>query len=427
MDSATINQLTRFHEWFMVNQVADKELYLIGAMAFLALITIIISKKFKIPIVVGYVFLGIILSPDIVGLLPVSTLQIEWYEFSISALNYIPNIALTFIAFTIGSELSIRMIRRLGKSIAAITIIQGLAAYGLVVLAVWLVGQPLYIALLLGAIASATAPAATVMVLEEYNAEGPLTSMIMAVVGIDDALALLIFSLTKPLALMLHFGDRSYSFETAIVHPMIEITLSIALGLILGYISQRYIVEIENKSKKIMALVSTLIGSSAVALFFNLSPLLTNMSVGFAFRNFPRRNPGIQKYVDTMTTPLYALFFILAGTEIRFGGVFSKTFLFVAGAYLLARVIGKYGGSYLGALLSGSSDTIRNYIGLGLFPQSGVAIALAYIVQRELASTPDVGLLIFNTLLVTAAITEIFGPLATRYAIKQAGELNEIP
>src|SRR6056297_2112226 len=108
MNLETVEQLQNFHEWFMVNQVADKELYLIGAMALLALITIIISKKFKIPIVVGYVFLGIMLSPDIVGLLPVNTLQIEWYEFAISALNYIPNIALTFIAFTIGSELSIR-------------------------------------------------------------------------------------------------------------------------------------------------------------------------------------------------------------------------------------------------------------------------------------------------------------------------------
>lgn len=426
METTIVHKLQELQEWFLVHQVANKEIYVIALLIFLAYLTVLFTKKMKAPIVVGYVFLGILLSVDIIQALPfLSEVQKEWYMFTLESFGYITNIALAFIAFTIGSELSVKLLKNLGKNIAIVVFLEAVGAFSLVTLAIIVMGQPVYVALLLGAIASATAPAATVMVLKEYEAEGPLTSMIMAVVGIDDALALTIFSLIRPIAFIIYSGEGEISIMNSLVHPLLEITGSILIGLAVGYISQKYILTFENKTKKIMTIVSTIVGGAAVSILFNLSPLITNMSIGFAYRNFTRKNPGIEDYMDTLTTPLYAMFFVLAGTEIQLGSILSGGFLTIAFTYIIARVIGKVGGSYLGGMLTDAPDKIKKYVGLGLFPQSGVAIALAYTVQKQFASAPDVGLLVFNTLLFTAALTEVIGPLATKYAITKAGEVGQ--
>lgn len=427
MELEIVNKLRELQDWYMLNQVGNKEIYLVAILITLAFFTVLIAKKIKSPIVVGYVFLGILLSVDLVNLLPfLSQAQKQWYEFTLETFNYITNIALAFIAFTIGSELSIKMLKSMGKNIIIIVLLESIGGFGLVTLSVYyILGQPIYIALLLGAIASATAPAATVMVLQEYNAEGPVTSMIMAVVGIDDAIALTIFSLIRPIAMMQYSGKGNISVINSLGRPLLEISLSIVIGLIIGYISQKNIIEFEDKTKKIMTIISTIIGGSAIAIYFNLSPLITNMSIGFAYRNFASKNPGIDKYMDTLTTPLYAMFFILAGTEIRFSSIIAGGFFIIALVYIIARIIGKVGGAYLAGIITDAPDMIKKYVGLGLFPQSGVAIALAYSVQKQFASDPQIGLLVFNTLLLTAALTEVIGPLATKYAVKQAGEIRE--
>ncbi len=425
-ESEIINKLAGLEHWLTSVRFSEKELFLLGFFVFIALLVVLLSKKYKIPIVVGYVFIGIILSVDIVGLIPfVTEHQKAWYEFTISQFDYVTQIALGFIAFTIGSELSIKLFKNLGKSIIYISILESFAAFAFVFLAVYLIGQPLYVAMLLGAIAAATAPAATVMVLREFNAEGPLTSTIMAVVGIDDAIALIIFSLIRPIAYMRFTGTSSFSIGQTLFIPFIEIFGSILLGLGLGYLAQKLLGSFDDKTKKILTFITTIIGSAALSVRFGLSPLITNMSVGFAFRNFTRKNLGISEYLDTITVPIYAVFFILAGTEIRFSSMGSLSFLLIALTYLLARIIGKVGGSSFAARISDAPDSVKKYIGFGLLPQSGVAIALAYSVQRQFAANPEVGLLIFNVLLLTAAATEVFGPLATKYAIFQAGEANE--
>mgnify|MGYP006283622961 CR=1 FL=1 len=426
MELALVQELRELQEWFLLHQVGDKEIYIIGLLTFMALLTVLVTKKMKAPIVVGYVFLGILMSTDIIQALPfLSSTQKEWYEFTLESFSYITNIALAFIAFTIGSELSLKLLKNLGKNIAIVVFLEAVAAFSFVTLSIIALGQPIYVGLLLGSIASATAPAATVMVLKEYEAEGPLTSMIMAVVGIDDAIALTIFSLIKPIAFNLYSGSGELSLIDSLIHPLIEIFGSLLIGLLVGYISQKYILLFENKTKKIMTVVSTIIGGAAISILFNLSPLITNMSIGFAYRNFTRKNPGIEEYMDTLTTPLYAMFFILAGTEIKLSSIASGGFLLIAFVYILARLTGKLGGSYLGGVLTNAPDKIKKYVGLGLFPQSGVAIALAYSVQKQFASAPNVGLLVFNTLLFTAALTEVIGPLATKYAITKAGEVGQ--
>jgi len=423
METEIVTELQKLQEWIFINQAGDKSIYIIGLLIFLSLIVVNIAKKYKVPIVVGYVFLGILLSVNIVEWIPFLTpAQKEWYSFTIESFDYITNLALGFIAFTIGSELSIKLFKKLGKSISIIVIFETTFAFLLVTLSIFLLGQPLYLALLLGGIASATAPAATVMVLKEYEAKGPLTSMIMAIVGIDDALALIIFSIIEPIAIMRYSGEASLTLINSLGKPLFEIFMSITLGFVLGYIGQYVITDQENKTKKILTLISTIIGALAIANLINASPLIANMTVGFTFRNFARKNLGIADYIDTITTPLYAMFFILAGTEIRFNHIFSVSFLTIALTYIIARIIGKTGGASLAAWLAKTPDKIRKYVGLGLFPQSGVAIALAYTVQKDFSSAPEIGLLIFNTLLFTAALTEVIGPLATKYAITKAGE-----
>ncbi|MFW6232780.1 MAG: cation:proton antiporter, partial [Bacteroidota bacterium] len=138
--------------------------------------------------------------------------------------------------------------------------------------------------------------------------------------------------------------------------------------------------------------------------------------------NFAKKNLLISEYLDTITIPLYALFFIIAGTEIRFSEMGSVSFFLIAAVYFIARSIGKIGGASLAAQISGASENVKKYIGLGLLPQSGVAIALAYSVQKQYAEAPEISMLIFNTLLLTAAVTEIFGPLMTKYALLKSGE-----
>jgi len=344
------------------------------------------------------------------------------YTFILSNLDYVTNIALAFIAFTIGSELSIKTIKRLGKSIFSIAIMESAAAFLVVASAVYLIGRPLYMALLFGAIASATAPAATVMVLKEYQAEGPLTSTIMAVVGLDDAFALIIFSLISPIAYSQYKGGGAFQLSEVMVVPLIEIFGAIILGLFFGYITQYLLIKFNEKTRKILTIVTAITLSSALSIYFGFSALIANMAVGFAVRNFAKKNLEISEEMDTLTIPLYAMFFIIAGTEIRFSEMGSLSFLLIAFVYLIARIIGKVGGATLAARISGAPEPVKKYIGFGLLPQSGVAIALAYSVQKQYVQDPQVGLLIFNTLLLTAAITEVFGPLMTKYAVIQSGE-----
>lgn len=424
VDNSALNMtISELEHWIVVNNIADKEIFLISAFLLLAFLTVLFAKKYHIPVVVGYVFLGILLSPDIVKYFPFVNLDLrELYTFILANMSYITQIALAFIAFTIGSELSIKTIKRLGKSIFYIVIIQSLAAFGFVAAAIYLLGWPLYMGLLLGAIATATAPAATVMVIQEYNAEGPLTSTMMAVIGIDDAIALIVFSLISPVAYAQFQGGIDINFAEVMIHPLIEISGAVIVGLAVGYIAQLLITSYDQKIKKILSALTMILLGTSISIHFGFSPLIANMTVGFAVRNFAKKNLQISEYIDTITIPLYALFFIIAGTEIRFSEMGSMSFFMIAAAYFIARSIGKIGGASFAARISDASENVKKYVGLGLLPQSGVAIALAYSVQKQYAEAPEIGLLIFNTLLLTAAITEIFGPLMTKYALLKSGE-----
>ena len=415
-------KIYEIEEWLIIEQVASIEIYVLAFFLLMAFIVVIGSKKFRIPVVVGYICVGVLLSVDLINRLPfLSYEQKAWYSYVITNFRFISDIALAFIAFTIGSELSFRMIKKMSKILFYIVPMTVFFVFSLVFLVLIGVGQPVYVALLLAAIACITAPAATMMVLKEYNAEGPVTSTIIAVVGIGDAFALVVFSIIRSNVLVNHpeFGFSGIGF---ILGPIVEILGAVVFGLLLGYFSQRYLAETEGKTRGIFILITTVVGGTAISLFLNFSPLITNMAVGFSYRNFARKNLGIAGYLETITIPVYALFFILAGTKIQFEMFTSTIFILTAILYLVARILGKVCGTYLAARLAGASDNIRKFTGIALFSQSGVAIALAYIVRRELTTVPETGLFIFNLILLTSVLMEIFGPLAVKYAIFRAGE-----
>ncbi|MFW5976651.1 MAG: cation:proton antiporter [Bacillota bacterium] len=427
METNLITTLQEMQEWFIIHEVGEKNIYVITLFIFSALLIVLLAKKIKIPIVVGYVILGIVLSINTVELIPYFSTELkEWYDLTLKTMDFIPDLALAFIAFTAGNELSIKIIKKMGKTIFYIVIFQALAAFLLVTTGLLIIGQELYLALIFGAIASASSPAATIMVINEYRARGPVTSMIMAAAGLGDAVTLILFSLINPISFILFSGEGHISIINSLLVPGLEISGSIFLGIITGYISQYYLVSFEDKTKKILTIITTIAGGAAISLIFHLSPLITNMAIGFAYRNFSRRNPEISEPLETLTTPLYAIFFILAGTEIRFSSLSSSTFLIIASIYTIMRIIGKIEGPSLAASLAGASEKIKKYVGLGLLPQSGIAIALAYTIQRQYSATPEIGLLVFNIILFTSVLTEIFGPLATKYALYQSGEAEEV-
>ncbi|MFP4021038.1 MAG: cation:proton antiporter [Halanaerobium sp.] len=418
-------ELEHLQEWFHVYELQTKAIYLIAFFLVLAMLAIIVSKKYSLPIVVGYVLFGIVISPDILNLIPFLESEFHsWYEFLIIKLDYITQIALAFIVFTIGTELSLRTFKRLGKSIYIITIFEAMGGAVISAAAVYLIGAPIYMALLLGAIAAASAPASTIMVLKEYNAEGPLSSTLMAVVGLDNTLALILFALISPVAMMFVGNGQVLSAQLFLV-PVVEIIAAVIIGLVIGYLAQHYISMVDDKTKKVVAILTSVVLSSAVSLVFGLSSLIANLALGFAIRNFAEKNLQISEYLDTLTIPLYAMFFIFAGAEIRFTQMGSSVFLITAFVFLLSRLIGKYGGAVIAGHFSNAEPTVKKYIGLGLFPQGGVAIALAFSVQKQFTQIPDTSLMIFNMVILTAALTEIFGPLFTKEAVIRSGEAEE--
>ncbi|WP_027338763.1 cation:proton antiporter [Halonatronum saccharophilum] len=424
MNLEGIKDLNELKDWMIVNQANDRTLYVVGGLLVLGLIILLISKQIKIPSIVGYVVLGILLSFDIVTSIPfLSQSTKEWYMYTIENLNYFADLALAFIAFTIGTELSLKILKKFEKEIFWIVILQGIATFLLVIFAILALGYPLHIGLILGAIATATAPAPTVMLLEEYNAKGLLTSMIMVVVGVGEALALVIFSLVRPLAIV-NYNGGSISLLNLFLFPFLEIGGSILLGLAVGYISQRYIVDLDSKATKTMTILATVVGTYAGAAYFTLSPLLANMAIGFAYRNFAKKNLGISEIMEVLTIPLYAVFFILAGVKMQIFAILSWEFIIIVVVYTLVRSIGKAGGAYLGGSIGRSEEKVKNYIGPALLFQSGVAIALAYTFRYDFGDAPEVALLIFNIILFTSILTEVFGPPISKWALEQVGEVE---
>ncbi len=367
-------------------------------------------NKLKIPSVAGYVIAGLILGQSFVGL---------FTEGFLEKVGEISDFALALIAFGIGGELLISDLKRVGKKVFTIAFLEATAAFILVTGAMLLLKQPIPTALLLGAVASATAPAATVMVINELRAKGPLTGTLIAVVAIDDAICLMIYAIASSVARVFIEHSTEIHWSQVMLKPLIEIGGSIGVGILIGGI----LVIILNRisySKEILAVtVAGILVTLGTAAVLDLSALLCNMTVGVMVANFSSQRQKAFSVVDSVSAPIYTAFFVLAGARLQVA-LLAKVGL-IGLVYTVARMVGKVSGASLGAAIAKAEPEVKKFIGFGLLSQIGVAVGLAIVISHEFAGT-DLGNLIITVLLATTIITEIVGPLFTKMALKRSGE-----
>lgn len=380
-----------------------------------------LTNKLGMPIVTGYVLIGVLLGISILKLFTVQALD---------HLTIVNDLALGLIGFTIGSELRKDVFKKLGKSIILIAFFESFITFILVTFAVYLIEpSKFYQAIILGAVASATAPAATVYVIQQYKAKGPLSSSILAVVGIDDAFALILFSFASILAKGSLIAQK-ISIVQLISKPVIEISSSIILGIVLGFIFVFIFRKVRFPDDLLLGTASFILMLLGLCHMFHLSGLLSVMAFGTTVSNFnPMLTNRTRKILENISPLLFAYFFIFAGAHLNI--TLLPQIGLLGSVYLVVRIIGKVSGASLGAILGGASKTIRKYIGLSLIPQVGVAIALAIMVDKEF-NLPEFGeagiklsVIVINILLFTTIITEILGPILTKWALKKSGEIEK--
>ena len=369
-----------------------------------------VSGKVGLPIVTGYVLTGVVLGISLLNILHVHALQ---------DLDLVNDLALGLIAFTIGSELRRSVFRELGRSILVIAIFEGTVAFALVTGVMLLIdADKLYQALILGAVASATAPAATVYVIQQYKAKGPLATTILAVVGIDDAIALTIFVFASAIVQSI-LGSTHISAGILFFHACLDIALSLLLGVFTGLIFVR-----------LFGTGAFILLNLGVAGHLHLSGMLSVMTFAAVVSNLNiMLNNRSARILEGFAPVLYACFFIFGGAHLDFA--LLPKIGWIGLAYLLSRAAGKIGGAGLGAWIGKAPKTIRKYIGFSLLPQVGVAIALAIMVRKEFGQPlygdagSELAALVINVLLFTTIITEIIGPFLTKWVLGKAGEIGK--
>ena len=391
-----------------------------------------VVKPLKLPAVTGYLVAGILVGPYCLGLLGIKGLGFTSHD-EVAAMSVINDVALGFIAFAIGDEFRLSQLKKTGKQATVIGIFQAIFTTALVDAVLiglhFVLGPeklPLSTAIILGAIASATAPAATLMVVRQYKAKGKLTSLLLPIVALDDAVGLIIFAVSLGFAKTLHNGELSLT--SVIVDPLVEIFISLIVGAIIGY-ALSFCEKFFRSNTKRQALVVTAI-FLAVALSklkYNIggvhvgfSPLLVCMMLGTIFCNVCDFSADMMEKTDKWTAPIFILFFVLSGAELEFSIFAQGAIVLVGVVYIIFRSAGKMSGAALSAKISGCNDTIVKYLGITLLPQAGVALGMS-VLAMELSG--NAGIVVRNIVLFSVLIYELVGPLLTKMALTKAGEI----
>lgn len=365
----------------------------------------------RLPAVTGYLLIGLLLGPSLFGLIT---------SESISVLTPVNSVALSIIAFLIGGEFSLAQLKKCGKSVILIAIFEVVGAFSFVTLTLhFLLGVELYLALIFGAISSATAPAATIMVLRQYKAKGPLTQSLLAVVAIDDALCLVAFGLALAFAKVLS-GKVTGGLATMIASPLWELLGSLLLGAAAGLILLAIAARLKEQPDRLVVALGVVFATAGAAELLGLSSLLACMALGCATVNtLPRESDRLFGLLKSVDTPIYVLFFVLAGANLHLGVLAQVGAIGVA--YIVSRVLGKIIGAAVGAKLGQAPPTVLKYLGLGLVPQAGVAIGVTLMVQQ---SFPDIANMVTTVILGSVVVYEAIGPFCTKMAITKAGEVS---
>ena len=421
----------------------------VAALLLVALLSTRLMRLIKLPNVTGYILTGIIMGPFLFGLLFNNFSFTDIKEGTIYKLvdqiGWVSTVALGFIAFSIGTSFKFSTIKSLGKRVLVITVLEALGASLLVVVALLVVHFifPQYVslelALTLSAIASATAPAATLMVIKQYRAHGPLVDTLLPVVALDDAAALILFAILFQIATALAGG--SISVYAIIVKPLLEITISLGVGAVLGFVisfANRFFKSRNNRL--IWNIFSVFAALGFYYLFkspmmggFELSSLLTCMMAGAIYTNFVKESGRTLDVMDRFTSPVYMMFFVISGASLDLTIFFNGDGLVVvliALTYLIFRVVGKWGGAFAGASITRCEPQVKKYLGFALVPQAGVAIGLSTTAYKLFSQYSDpymqkTGALILAIILTSTLVYELFGPMVAKFALKKAHEIPE--
>lgn len=418
---------------------------ILGILLVLGLASTRVMKKLKLPNVTGYLIIGLLTA--FACLLIDSFAENSHLTEELNSLNEtISGIALGFIALSIGEEFKLSKIKNYGSKIITITFLQAFLAMVLVDAVVlglcYLLKVPLEVSLCLGAIATATAPAATLMVIHQYKAKGPLVDLLLPVVAFDDALGLVFFSISVSISKVIATGV-SPSVISLLITPLIEIVGSLLLGLILGYLLRKTINFFESRNNHVIMLIAfTLLGVGACALLNNIkingehlefSNLLCCMMIGATYINLGNNQKIVERdfsLVERWTPSLFLLFFVLSGAHLVTAGKellsanTNMLYVFIVFiGYIVARSLGKYFGAFIGCKLTKRSKSITRYLGITLLPQAGVAIGMANQISSMEAFNNGSGNIIVTVVLCATLVYELIGPLLTKISLNKAGEI----
>lgn len=376
------------------------------------MISLFSSKLMKLvhfPNVTGYLISGLLIGPYCLKLLPLNFVE---------SLNPLAEIALGFIALSIGAEFKLSFLKEVGKTPIIIAILEGLMAVIVVDTVLIASGFDVAFSLCLGAIASATAPAATLMIIKQYNAKGPVTKTLLPVVALDDAVALIAFGLSTAIAKSISSPEQT-SILLSLIKPISEIFLSLLIGSLLGVIYAYLTKLFTGRGNRLSITIAMIFLANGLSTYLNLSSLLTIMMMSAVYINISPVYEQIFNITDRLTPPLFMLFFFFSGAELNIS-IIAKVGL-IGIIYLICRVIGKVIGAAIGCKICKTEPTVTKYLGWTLIPQAGVAIGLA---TTAMTVVPEHGAMIRTVVLCSTVIYELIGPLVTKTALIKAKEIN---
>lgn len=393
-----------------------------------------------LPEITGFIIAGLLLSESVSGpiinwLLKVETAQGFVSHHMSDQLTIVTEVALGFIAITIGGEFYWVKLKRMGKEVLIITVFQIVLTFILVAAGLWLFRLPIPFALMLGAISTATAPAATVAIVQSLRAKGKFIDYLYGVVALDDAGCVIMFGLFFAVAagLLGAGGGEHGGSAIVILHAFKEVGLSLVVGSFMGWLIHTLTIKRTNNNEILIISIGLIFLSIALAHMFHLSALLTNMAAGTILINLSPKNHRIFRIVGPVTPPIYALFFVLAGTHLNPMVLINVKVLILGSIYILARAIGKYGGVFIGCKVSKLEPAITKNLGLCMLPQAGVAIGLVLYIQAALLgegshlSAENIKIVdtMLNIVLLSVFVNEMVGPPISKIAIIKGNKMEK--
>ena len=414
-----VTVITHIQTW--IHDLGIPVLAVIGVLTIAGLYSGKAFGLLRLPSIIGFMIVGVLVGPSLLGLVD---------ESLSDSLGFIANIALGFVALSIGLELDFAELRKLGRGLIIVIFAESLLAFVVVAGAIYLLTRDLPLALTIGAIAPASAPAGTVAVIQEYRASGNLTRALYAVVGFDDGLGIIIFGFAAAIArsILEHAaGAAAEGVWLLIATPLKEVGLSFLVGAVSSFLFIVLARATKGERDTFILTFAIVLLTIGVAEAFHLSLILTNLIVGMAVANTQRSTltGSIREGLTSVMPLFFVLFFVLAGANLHVAALPSLGLIGVV--YIASRSIGLVGGSWLGAVIGRLDRIIRKYLGLGILSQAGVAIGLSVIVKQEYSAISEwgatIGAAVITTITATSIVFEIIGPIACKIGLKKAGEI----